>query len=318
MMKHLRRRQFLGLTGGLVAGLFAGVAPPDTIDEESQELSEIKPQELPKVPLGKTTYRVTRVGMGGAIIAHLPAKMGIQIVLEAYRAGINYFDTASQYGNGKSEMMYGTALKPVRDRVIIATKTLRRQRDLADREIEESLSRLKTDTVDILQIHAINKMDDWRVVSSAKGSLRAAEKYQKAGQVRYIGITGHSRPEVLMVALKEYPFATVLLPISAADAGLRDFVEVVEFARSKGIGVIGMKVMAAGRLLKALAPRDCLRYTLSRDVDTAIIGFSEKSHIHDAAEVASEKNPLSKEQLAALEDKARPFANPSVLWWKQE
>ncbi|MHA2620970.1 MAG: aldo/keto reductase [bacterium JZ-2024 1] len=315
-MSDLRRREFIRLAAGLAGG-FAGFglkAEPGNASYES--LQGIAVPELPKVPLGKTGYRVTRVGMGGAIISHLPEAVGMRIVQDAYLAGINYFDTASQYGDGKSETMYGKALRSVRDRVVMATKTLRRRRDRAEKEIEESLARLQVDVLDILQIHAINTMDEWRVVASAQGALRAAEAFQKSRHVKHIGITGHRHPDILLTALKEYPFATVLLPISAADAGFRDFGEVVEYARSKGIGVIGMKVLAAGKLVGSLDVGDCIRYTLSRNVDTAIIGFSERAHVGIAAGVTKEFRMMSREERLALEKKAIGFANPATLWWK--
>lgn len=316
--QSLKRRDFLAMAGGLLSAFFGRGVAALTAAETTESLAGIKPPELPKVPLGKTGYKVTRVGMGGAEVADLPVPVAIRLVQDAYRAGITYFDTASSYGDGKSETVYGQALKEVRNKIVIATKTLKRRRDRADQEIEESLRRLQVEVLDILQIHSINTIDEWRMVSSPEGSLRAAEKFKEAGQVRHIGITGHRQPEVLLTALEEYPFSTVLIPISAADAGFRDFGEVVDYARSKGIGVIAMKVLAAGKLVKALNPRDCLRYALSRGVDTAIVGFTEKSHIDDAVTVAKEVKGWTKEQRFALEERAKPFANPSYLWWKRD
>jgi aryl-alcohol dehydrogenase-like predicted oxidoreductase len=312
------RRDFLGLAGGVFGVLIgsAGAGPAET--GVSGSIADVRPADLPRVRLGKTGYRVTRAALGGSGIPALPTPIGVRIVQDAYRAGINYFDTASTYGDGKSEKMIGLALKEVRDKVVIATKTLRRQKQGAEREIEESLARLQIDSIDILQIHAVNTFGDWKAVTSANGSLRAAESFMRAGRVKHIGITGHRLPEVVITALKEYAFATVLLPISAADAGYRDFGAVVDYARSRGIGVIGMKVLAAGRLINAVDPRDCLRYTLSRGVDTAIVGFSAKSHIEDAVTVAAETNAWTRQQRAALEQKAKPFANTSVLWWKRD
>ncbi|MFN4182488.1 MAG: aldo/keto reductase, partial [bacterium] len=233
----ISRREFFRLVG---AGLLVGLTGSSVRG---------KTPSLPTRPLGNTGFSSTIVGFGGGIIPNGPWETGVFAIQQAVNEGVNYFDTASQYGFGESERMYGSALRKHRDKIFLATKTLEREYLSSQREIEGSLKRLKVERVDLLQIHSVNDMSTLHRVLGRNGSLRACEEMKRRGGTRFIGITGHKDPAVLEKALEEYPFDSILVPVSAMDAYVRDFIPLCEKAQKKGVAVIGMKVFGAGRVL---------------------------------------------------------------------
>lgn len=303
--EKISRREFFRLVG---AGLLASAAG-GTVRE--------KPPPLPTRPLGKTGFSSTIVGFGGAIIPNGPWETGVFAVQQAVSEGINYFDTASQYGFGESERMYGRVLSKHRDKIFLATKTLEREYRSSQREIEGSLKRLKSEGVDLLQIHSVNDMDTLRSVLGRNGSLRACEEVKRKGYTRFIGITGHRDPAVLEKALEEYPFDSILVPVSAMDAHLRDFLPLCEKAQKKGVAVIGMKVFGAGRVLPKLPLDLLLRFALSQPVSTVIIGFATPQEVMQVAHLARHFSPLSEEEKSHILHLAQPYAHTKILWWKE-
>jgi aryl-alcohol dehydrogenase-like predicted oxidoreductase len=258
---------------------------------------------------------VAILGFGGAYIGKLSEAEAVAVVETAVEAGVTYIDTASSYWD--SEKWVGRALQGVdRSRIVLATKTLERSRDDARREIERSLKRLRTDRIDLLQIHAVNTRSILRRVLSDDGSLRAALEFQEAGHVSHIGITGHRRPKVLVEALQAYPFATALVPISPADRQLYDFGKpMVEAARERGVGLIAMKVLADGALGGQAG--ECLRYAFSQPVACAIVGMRSSKEVRANVQVTRAFQAMGAEEMAALEEKTAPMADLSVLWWKR-
>ena len=239
----------------------------------------------------------------------------VAVVEAVLEAGITYFDTASSYG--RSEVWIGRALAGVeRTSLIIATKALKRTRDEARREIERSLKRLGVDRVDLLQLHAINSLDDLRRVLAPDGALRAAVELKEAGHISHIGVTGHRRPAVLVQALRDYPFATALVPINPAGSHLYDFAPPLEAAaRRSGVGLVAMKVLADGAL--GGRARECLRYALSRPVACAVVGMRSVAHVRANTEAARSFKPMNLEEQARLEAEARPLGTTATLWWKR-
>ena len=192
----LTRRDFLrrvGIAGGLVAlGHVDHLTALAAVDDEQEVVVP-----LPKRPLGSMGFNASVLGMGGGYVSDGSVEDGLARLARAFDVGINYYDTASQYGSGESERRIGIWLQQLeeegrRDEVFVATKTLRRGHSVAAEEIEGSLQRLRSDRIDLLQVHAINDEDTLRSVMSRNGSLRAVEDARRDGRVRFVGISGHA------------------------------------------------------------------------------------------------------------------------------
>ncbi|MCZ6603191.1 MAG: aldo/keto reductase, partial [Planctomycetota bacterium] len=171
-----------------------------------------QPPVMPLRPLGKTGLQVSLLGLGAYPVGSLPDEdKAIGVVHRLLDVGVNYLDTAPSYSNGTSELRVGKAIRGKRDKVILATKTLPRDRKGAMKDLEASLVRLGTDHVDLWQIHSIRNHKDVDALFDDNGSVRAGEDAIKAGKVRFLGVTGHTNPELHLRVIKEYDFATMLM-----------------------------------------------------------------------------------------------------------
>jgi aryl-alcohol dehydrogenase-like predicted oxidoreductase len=271
--------------------------------------------EIEKRELGKTGLKVTILGLGCAQIGALRNfKLAIEIIETAIDLGINYIDTASTYGDAEEKV--GEVMKSRRNEVVLATKTLQRDKESSWREINTSIERLKTDYVDILQIHSVNTMAELDKITSKNGSLYSVIKAKEQGLCKHIGITGHTRPEVIKEALNRFDFETVLVPLSSVDKLLNDFGDVIfPVAKKKNVGVIAMKVLSDGRVTDFV--EDSLRYVFSLPISTAIVGVKSIAELKQNVEIAKNFVPMTKKEIDALIEKSRRYANTSVLWWKR-
>ncbi len=275
--------------------------------------SEVK---IPHRPLGATGLEVSVLGLGCATLGYSPMSVeeGAALVDAAIDAGITYIDCASSYGNAEEKV--GAVMRRRRKEVVLATKCLERSKDDAWREINRSLERLQTDRLDLLQVHAINSMRDLDRVTADDGALAAAIRARDEGLCRFIGITGHTRPEVLAAALDRFPFATVLCPLSSTDALVNDFAPVIgPIIKDRKIGLVAMKVFAAGRMV--LHPTRSLRYSLSLPVSTAIVGMVNTAELRENVAAAAGFSPMSPDEMRALEESTRSTATTDVMWWKR-
>ena len=271
--------------------------------------------EIEKRELGKTGFKVTILGLGCAQIGALRNfKLAVEIIETAIDLGINYIDTASTYGDAEEKV--GEVMRSRRNEVVLATKTLQRDKESSWREINTSIERLKTDYVDILQIHSVNTMAELDKITSKNGSLYSVIKAKEQGLCKHIGITGHTRPEVIKEALNRFDFETVLVPLSSVDKLLNDFGDVIfPVAKKKNIGVIAMKVLSDGRVTDFV--EDSLRYVFSLPISTAIVGVKSIAELKQNVEIAKNFVPMTKKEIDALIEKSRRYANTSVLWWKR-
>jgi len=271
--------------------------------------------EIEKRELGKTGLKVTILGLGCAQIGALRNfKLAVEIIETAIDLGINYIDTASTYGDAEEKV--GEVMKSRRNEVVLATKTLQRDKESSWREINTSIERLKTDYVDILQIHSVNTMAELDKITSKNGSLYSVIKAKEQGLCKHIGITGHTRPEVIKEALNRFDFETVLVPLSSVDKLLNDFGDVIfPVAKKKNVGVIAMKVLSDGRVTDFV--EDSLRYVFSLPISTAIVGVKSIVELKQNVEIAKNFVPMTKKEIDALIEKSRRYANTSVLWWKR-
>jgi aryl-alcohol dehydrogenase-like predicted oxidoreductase len=276
---------------------------------------------IPKRILGKTGIEVSALGLGGVCWNLLDEdKDAVAVVLRAIDRGITYLDTASSYK--QSERRLGLALmERDRSKLFVTTKCIKRSGDEVKREIEESFERLQLETIDLMQLHAIDEEENLDEVLGNDGALRVIEEYQAAGKIRFVGLTGHTAPAQFERMLGEYDFDTVLNPAGPVNRVWNDFIGTsMAAARRLGMGVVAMKVMAYGQVPPEDRP-DYLRYTMGQDVDVAIVGMDTVEQVEENVRVAEAFAPLETQQERALLERALalvPEARKDLWWLSQE
>lgn len=264
--------------------------------------------------LGQTGTRVEVVSLGGEGILRTTGqhRKAVPMIEEALHLGVRYIDTAPAYE--QSQDYYGAAFKSLgtaaRDQVFLASKTHVRDREAALALLDNSLKRLGTDRLDLWQLHDLRSQHDLDCIFSKGGAIEAVEKAKADGRVRFVGITGHHDPAILLEAMRRYPVDTVLCAINPADRARSPFLtSVVPEARHRKIGVIGMKIMAAGRLLRddAATPEELIRYAASH-ADTVVVGCSSIAEVRQNLSVRDTFKPMTESELAALEERISPNA----------
>jgi len=305
------RRRFLG---GILGGLAAASLQSATASEPAGS-----PGELPTRVLGKTGVRVTTIGLGGARLPMLSDDAAVRLVEAASDAGINFFDSARTYTDGRSERIYGRALRGRRQKIFLTTKATERTRAGAERQLTESLRNLATDYVDLWQIHAVSTMPEVEQICGPNGALEAFVRAEKEGKTRFVGFTGHHDPEVLAVMLERYDFDTVLMPLHAADPHYLSFEKrVLARVVEKNLGITAIKVVGNAMLLRAITVEECLRYTLSLPVACAIMGCTTVGQLEDNLRVARSFVPLTAEERAALLARTESMKGPRLEYWKKD
>lgn len=270
------------------------------------------PAGLPTRPLGRTGHDVTLIGLGGEGILRTTGRMreAVPVIHRALALGINYFDTAPAYQ--QSQDYLGEGLQGARPRIFLASKTHDRSREGSLRLLEDSLRRLKTDHLDLWQLHDLRATEDLARLFAKDGAIQAVEEARAQGLIRFAGITGHTAPDVLIEAARRYPFETALVAINPADRVRLSFIEAfLPVAAERGMGVIAMKVLAWGRLLQdpvRLTPEDAIGYALGQQVSTAIIGCATPEEVTQDVAAVSRYQPLSPTRLQELEEQIRPLA----------
>ena len=270
---------------------------------------------LPTRPLGRTGIDITVFSLGGVKYNQLHDAEAAAVVGRAIDLGVNYIDTAHGYKD--SERKIGLVTADRRDEVFLATKTPQRSRDGAMRAVEESLKRLRTDRVDVVQIHDLYTEQQLAEITGPNGALKAFEAPRDAGAVRFIGVTGHRRPEVLTQAMREYPFDTLLVSVGPMQRTVRPFYHtVMPVARQRGVGVIGMKVVAAG-LLREHAEASLRFVATLPGVASALVGVDSVEQLERNVAVVRDLQPLSDAERDALLTAARAIHDrrPEDAWF---
>ncbi len=234
------------------------------------------------------------MGLGGYHLGTAESdEVANRIVAEAIDAGINFFDNAWDYHDGKSEVRLGNALKGKRDQVILMTKvcTHGRDKNVAMRMLEESLGRLQTDHLDVWQIHEVIYDNDPDLIFAKNGAIEALDEAKKQGKVRFVGFTGHKDPSIHLKMLSHnYPFDTVQMPLNCFDATYRSFeTQVLPELNRRGIAPLGMKSMGgSGEAISngAITATEALRYAMSLPVAVTISGMESLDVLHQNLEVA--------------------------------
>lgn len=265
--------------------------------------------------LGNTGALVEPVSLGGEGILRTVGQSAaaVPMIVDALQQGVRYCDTAPAYA--QSQDYYGEAFRAAgpgaRDRVFLASKTHARDRDGALRLLEASLRKLGTDHLDLWQLHDLREPEELDEIFGKGGAIEAVEQARADGRVRFVGITGHHDPAILVEAMRRYPVDTVLCAINPADPRRLPFLtSVVAEARRRGVGVIGMKVMAAGRLLedRAASAEELIRYAASW-ADTVIIGCSSIAEVRANLAAGRRFRPMSEAERRALEARIAPAAS---------
>ena len=340
------RRSFLKAGGAIAAGLMSnGVvfAHPATAALPPLPANINTLAAMPTRNLGKTGYKVGIFSLGGQAALEKPNNFdaAVAIIERALDLGVNYIDTSSIYGGPQrwSEQYVGRVMKTRRQDAFLATKTKERTRDGSLRMIEKSLVLLNTDHIDLWQLHDIGLPEDVTAVFAKGGAMEALLEMQQQKVVRFLGVTGHYRPEALIDAVNRHPFDTILMSLNAADSHIHSFTDqLLPLVVEKQMGIIGMKVPARGRLLSTWTPpplaqqqhswegsaiatrpgvmnmREAMNFTLSHPVSTVIIGCDNIAQLEENVQIARDFTPLSQSQMVALNNLAAPVAKQSLFF----
>ena len=272
-------------------------------------------------PLGKTGESISLLGVGGFHIGVPEEAEGIGIIHRAIDAGANFLDNAWEYNDGESERRMGRALAMdgYRAKAFLMTKDCAHDRKAHHSmwKLEQSLQRLKTDHLDLWQLHEVVWEDDPEWIFAPGGSAEALLKAKEQGKVRFIGFTGHKSPAIHKKMLSYgFPFDAVQMPINVLDAHYESFQnEIAPICNDQGIAVLGMKSMAGGQLLTSgagIAPAEALRYAMSQDVATIISGMPSLDQLEENIAVAAGFVPMTEAEQDDLRARAAAVATGGV------
>jgi predicted aldo/keto reductase-like oxidoreductase len=315
-LRRTNRREFLSRAGLGIAASTVGVTPLE--GAVSAEPPAAEAGGMPYRTLGRSGEKVSLVGLGGYHIANQEnGEESIRIIRTAIDRGINFLDNCWDYHDGESEVRMGKALRNgYRKRVFLMTKIDGQVKEVAARQIDESLRRLQTDVIDLLQFHEVIRPGDPDRIFGPNGSFKAALEAKKAGKLRYIGFTGHKDPDIhlkmLDTAFKHgFTFDAVQMPLNVMDAHFKSFArKVVPVLTKHGIGVLGMKSMGDGFVLRsnAVTPVECLHYAMNLPTSVVITGCDSLKILEQALEAERTFRPLGEKQLAAILAKTAPLA----------
>jgi len=299
------RREFLGMA---VAAGVAGAAGV-TGTENFVWAAETK-QGIAYRTLGKTGEKVSMMGLGGYHIGmQKDEKESIQIIRAAVDNGINFLDNCWDYNGGESEVRMGKALRDgYRQRVFLMTKLDGHDKRTAAKQIDESLTRLQTDHIDLMQFHEVIRDNDPNRIFAEGGALEAVHDAQKAGKIRYIGFTGHKSPDIhlkmLATAAKHnFTFDSVQMPLNVMDAHFNSFEsKVLPVLLKSDIGVLGMKPMGDHFILdsKTATAVECLHYAMNLPTSVVITGCDSIPILQQALQAARSFKPLDSSEVASL------------------
>lgn len=317
------RRTFARTLGTALAGL--RLASPAAAARPGRTLPETS---LPARRLGRTGLTVPILSLGGHHLGRAGSERSARRLVDtALEEGIRFFDTAESYQNGTSERWLGAAVAEVRSDVLIMTKThapRERSAESARRHLEESLARLRTDYLDLWQLHSTKSVEDVERAFAPDGAMEAIMRAKEEGLVRFVGVTGHVTPGAHRRALElwddGWEFDTLQLPVNPIDYHQRSFQrQVLVDLVARDIGVIAMKTSADGRLLSEgiCTIEECLRYVWSLPVNVAVVGMERPELVRHNARLARSFVQMSPAELADLRARIAPRAGLGLEWYKR-
>jgi hypothetical protein len=327
------RRRFLAMTAGALAAGSAiacrdGAAGGSPVEPAGGGPGASGSAALPKRQLGKTGFPVAVLALGGQGLLERSGREAeaIALIRRAIDLGVNYFDTAIKYGPSRSNL--GRALSGDRDRVFLASKVHARDADGAWRQLEESLKLLRTDRIDLLQIHDVGPGDPERIFAQ-DGVYGALTGMRDQKLVRFLGVTGHKDPSLLLEAIRREPFDNVLMALNCADPHFLPFGdELLGECNRQGIGVVAMKVIARGALFRDAGVfhgaglrslEQAIHYVLSRPVSAALMGCDTIDQLEENVDAARRFTPMAEGDMRRLEALVKPYAQTASYfkdWWR--
>jgi predicted aldo/keto reductase-like oxidoreductase len=310
----MERRDFL--KSATAAGIASAIATNAQTTTQSSRAAPNAPNKRPESPdmiyreLGTTGERVSAIGMGGYHLGkQSDPSQSIQLIHAGIDRGITFLDNCWDYNDGISEVRMGQALRSgYRQKVFLMTKMDGRTAKEYSKQLEESLGRLQTDTIDLVQFHEVIRMEDPDRIFASGGAIEAAIAARQAGKLRYIGFTGHKDPAVHLRMLEtaqkhSFHFDTVQMPINVMDAHFRSFTkEVMPVALKQGIGILAMKTFGDHFILdsQTVQPIEALHYGLTQPVSVIITGIDSTQVLDQAFEATRTFKPLDQAQISSL------------------
>jgi aryl-alcohol dehydrogenase-like predicted oxidoreductase len=311
----MKRRAFLGATLATlpITGAFAAQPKPKASGD------------IPTTRLGTSGIEVQIIAQGGARMdLHPDIPSAAKHVREVYDLGVRYFDCARMYWNGQSEEAYGLGLQGVRKDVFLTSKSAGRTAKDAEKDLETSLRLLKTDHVDLWQMHNIMTLDDVQAIMKPGGAMEAFEAAKKAGKCRVIGFTGHFDPDAHVAMLKAYDrWDTVMMPVHAADHAYLSFEQIaLPVAVARGVPNQAIKVFGKANLLRSLSPDTCLRYALSQPgTPIAICGCGTVGQMADNIRAVQNFQKMTPDESAEVRKRAivgsGVYTGTMLEYWKK-
>ena len=310
----LNRRQFVKGVSLAGAGILAQHAWNGTA--EGQEAAAARSAEVPRRPFGKTGVTVSAMGIGGHTLGEAKDEAeAIRIVHEAMDAGVDFMDNAWEYHDGRSEEWMGKALQGRRDKAFVMSKVCTHGRDakVGMQQLEDSLRRLKTDHLDLWQIHEVVYDDDPDRHFAKGGVIEAVEKAKRDGKVRFVGFTGHKDPSIhLKMLSRNFPFDAVQLPLNCFDATFRSFEQLVlPELNKRGMAVIGMKSLGGNATpvkQRIVTPQEAIRYSMSLPIAVLVSGIDSREVLQQNLGIARGFQPMAAAEMAALRQRVAQYA----------
>ena len=309
----MKRREFIQSTAAAMAGL-------SLLGASSSNIQKGIPYRI----LGKTGMKVSLIGIGGYHIGdrYISDETSVNLIREAIDHGINFMDNAWDYNKGRSEELMGKALRDgYREKAILMTKHHGREPKTAQAHLEASLKRLQTDYLDLWQFHEIESLETVDKIYSS-GVLDYVQKKRDEGVIRHIGFTGHTRPEIHKAMLERgFDWETVQMPLNVLDHHYLSFSqEIIPLLQKKNIGIIGMKSVASGAIIKEgiATIEECLRFSMTLPVSTIVSGINNLDHLRHNLKITQNFKPMSEAQIAALLTKTYDYAQSGKHEWYKD
>ena len=275
--------------------------------------------DIPKRKLGKTGAEVTILGLGGEGIlrTHGNDPETYALINRALDLGITYCESARAYAG--SESYYGKALKERRKEIFLTSKSHARDKSGAEAHLLETLQNMNTDHLDLWQVHDVRTEEEIEEIFGRNGAMEAFVEAKQKGLVRFIGVTGHHDPAIILACLEKFDFDTVLVPVNPAEPSHDSFIdEVLPVAAEKGMGIIGMKVYLRGlaaRWAGRAGLEPFLRFALSQPISNIVIGCDDIEQLEENVKLATTFQPLDADQQKALVQAVAPFAR-QLMYYK--
>src|ERR1700741_4930687 len=295
-------------TSVLPSPIMSAAVPPQMTDSGADQ--------IPHRPLGKTGEEVSIIGVGGYHLGTVQSSdLAIRLVQEAVDAGVTFFDNAWEYNDHRSEEWMGLGLQGRRDKVFLMSKVCTHGRDkkVAMQQLEDSLQRLRTDHLDLWQIHEVIYENDPDLHFAKGGVVEALDEAKKQGKVRFVGFTGHKNPTIhLKMLARNYPFDTVQMPLNCFDGTYRSFEQqVLPELERRGIAALGMKSLGGDGqpiLHGVVGAEEALRYAMSLPVATTVSGMDSLEVLRQNLAISRGFKPMRAEEMQALRERCRSFA----------